>query len=167
MIGGRFATVQDMKEIARRGREAAERKALQIGINGMSYLETYQRKLRLRKVVNFIIAENRTEHRQELADFSAELASLELGCSVPEVLSLDTQKFPNHAGFSQQGRASVIYIWMDMSLFDIARTAAHETRHRWQIETGKFVEMSARKEHEADAEKFEEEFVEKYLQGEK
>jgi hypothetical protein len=160
VINGRFMTPEDMRELARRGREIAEKKSdqqPQMRTNGMSYLETYQRKLRLRKVVNFIIAENRTEHRQELADFSAELAALELECSVPEVLPLDTQRFPNHAGFSGYGPKGIIHVRMDMTLFHIARTAAHEVKHRWQIEEGRLVE-------EAEAEKFEEEFIKKYLQ---
>ena len=135
--------------------------------NGMTYLETQQRKYRLRKIVEYLIREDLPEHRQDLAQIAAEIAALECGCSIPEVVPLDVRMFPNHAGFAQQGKASVIYVRMDMSPFDIARTAAHETRHRWQIETGKFAEMIGKKEHEADAGKFEREFVEKYLQREK
>lgn len=131
--------------------------------NGMSYLETQQRKYRLRKIVEYLIREDPPEHRQDLAQIAAEIAALECGCSIPEVLPLDTLRFPNHAGFPQHGPKSVIYVRMDMNPFNIARTAAHETRHRWQIETGKFAEMVGKKEHEADADKFEQEFVKKYL----
>jgi len=52
---------------------------------------------------------------------------------------------------------------MDRCACSIARTVAHETKHRWQIDTDRFLDMLGAGTSESDAEQFEADFAQKYF----
>jgi hypothetical protein len=97
-----------------------------------------------------------------VADIVAELAAHDLRMAVPAVCLIRPVEHPGKGGFALPGD-HVIYVRVhDKCACEIAETAAHECRHRWQFLNGRFDQMLGKGQTEPDAERYARDFVERY-----
>jgi len=102
-----------------------------------------------------------------IAELAAAAACLELNIdNPPAIRAMDQSEIradPHKLGYAPMRKENLIVIRMDQCPCAIARIAAHETRHRWQIDGGRFLDMLGAGTSESDAEEFAARFAKKYL----
>jgi hypothetical protein len=152
-------------EYAIAGRPRLSREYIQERLRECEQKDDHRR--RLKRLLHAYI-EMQPPRPQVVADIAADLVALELGIDMPAVGRMnenEMQDDPNKLGYAPTRNENLIIIRMDVCACTIARTVAHETRHRWQIDTGRFLDMLGKGTSEPDAEQFASEFVRKHLVG--
>jgi len=124
--------------------------------------ESYE--LRYRRVIEAFI--RNPPCLEDVAKVAASAAAFELDINAPAIRAMDESEIrdaPNKWGYAPMRRENLIVVRMDQCPCRIATTAAHETRHRWQIDGGRFFDMLGAGISESDAEEFEARFAQKYF----
>jgi hypothetical protein len=102
-----------------------------------------------------------------IAELAAAAACLELNIDHPPAIrAMDQSEIradPHKLGYAPMRKENLIVIRMDQCPCAIARIAAHETRHRQQIDSGRFLDMLGQGTTESDAQEFEARFAQKYF----
>ncbi len=105
----------------------------------------------------------------DVAEISAEIAGLELCISPPTVRTMTVEQMrrdPSALGWASLSSDNVIHVrFHGVCNCEIASVVAHETRHRYQMVNKLFISLIRKGQSEADADKFKNTFISKYLRG--
>ena len=119
---------------------------------------------RYRRVLEAVI--RNPPRLEDVAKVATAAAAFELSIDTPATRAMDQSEIraaPGKLGYAPTRKENLIVIRMDRCACTIARTVAHECRHRWQIDSGRFLDMLGAGNSESDAEEFEARFAQKYL----
>lgn len=130
----------------------------------IEYLQRESYVLRYRRVLEAFI--RNPPRLEEVAKVAASAAAFELDIDTPAITAMDQSEIraaPDKVGYAPMRRENLIVIRMDQCPCKVARIAAHECRHRQQIDTDRFLDMLGAGTTESDAKEFEARFAQKYL----
>ena len=120
--------------------------------------------LRYRRVLEALM--RNPSRLEDVAKVAASAAACELDIDTPAIRAMDQSEIhedPHKLGYAPMRKENLIVIRMDQCPCAIARIAAHETRHRQQIDSGRFLDMLGQGTTESDAQEFEARFAQKYF----